>query len=132
MSLRRRLFPFLYQRPERSIVQVVYVGYPAYALQSPLKTTQEDSLTVGLSPREVVFDDLLCRIQDDSTIKRRRVLQAYSWEVLRPVEHIGRRELGYDRCQYFRMSPVVNAGGFFEQETDRVDPIQRRVLYFSD
>jgi len=33
MSLRRRLFSFLHQRPERSIVQVVYMGCPACALQ---------------------------------------------------------------------------------------------------
>ena len=33
MSLRRRLFPFLHQRPECGIVQVVYVGYPACSLQ---------------------------------------------------------------------------------------------------
>ena len=97
MSLRRRLFPFLHQRPERSVVQVVYVGCPAYTLQFPWKRLEGEGLTVSLPPREVVSDGLLCRIQDDSTIKRRRVLQAHSWEMLRPVEHVGRRELGDDR-----------------------------------
>ena len=90
--------------------------------------TQRGVLTVGLPPREIVSDSLLRRIQDDPTIKRRRVLQAHSWEMLCPVEHIGSRELGYDRRQYFRMSSVINVGGSFEQKADRGDALQLRMF----
>ena len=47
--------------------------------------------------------------------------------MLCPVEHIGRGELGYDRCQYLRMSSLVNAGGSFEQKADRVNAVQLRI-----
>ena len=99
---------------------------------TPWHQLEGEVLTVGLSPREVVSDHLFCRIQDDSPIKRRRILQAHSRKMLCPVEHVGRRELRHNRRQYFRMPPVVNAGGFFKQEADRVNALQPRVLYFSE
>jgi len=132
MSLRCRLFPFLHQRPERSIVQVVYVGYTTCSLQFPWHQLEGAVLTVGLSPREVVSDGLFCRIQDDSPIKRRRILQVHSREMFRPVEYVGRRKLGYDRRQYLRMSSVVNTGRFFKQKTNHVNALQPRMFYFLD
>lgn len=68
MSLCRRLFSLLHQRPERSVIQVVYVGY-TYVLQFPWKQLEREVLTVDLSPRKIVSDDVLSRIQDDPTIK---------------------------------------------------------------
>ena len=95
----------------------------------PLETTKGGRvLTVGLPPREIVSDGLLRRIQNDPTIKRRRVLQAHFREMLRPVEHVGRCKLGYDRCQYFRMSSVINAGRSFEQKADRGKALQLRMF----
>lgn len=81
----------------------------------------EKVLTVCLSPREVVSNHLLRRIQDNPPIKRRWVLQGHSREMFRPIEHVGRRKMGYDHRQYFRVSPVVCAGRFFEQEADCIN-----------
>lgn len=130
MSLRRRLFTLLHQGPECGIVQVVYMGYTTYVLQSHA-IREKGVLTINLPPREVVSDDLLCGVQDDPTVERRRVHQAHSREIFRPVEHIGRCKLGYNRCQYLRMSPVVNTGRFFKQETDRMRAPQRQLFHFS-
>lgn len=50
----------------------------------------------------------------------------------RPIEHIGRRKLGYGSRHYFCVSPVVDASRFFEQEADRIDAVQLRVLHLPD
>ena len=130
MSLRRRLLACLNQRPKRSIVQVVYVGYPG-TTSNVREENEKQVLTVSLPPREVVSDQLLCRIQDGSSIKRRRVFQAHSWEMFCPVKHIGRRKLGHNSRQYFCVSPVVNAGRFSKQKADPTNGLQLRALHSS-
>ena len=94
----------------------------AIRVRSPTPQGQHKKrvLTVGLPPREVISDHLLCRIQDNPSVERRRVLQAHSWEMFCPVEHIRRRKLGHDGRQYFRLSSVAKAGRFFEQEAGRI------------
>lgn len=96
-----------------------------WAIRSPVLWEQcrEQVLTVSLPPREIVSDELLRRIQDNPPVKGWGILQAHSWEMFRPVEHIGRRELGYDRRQYFGVPPVTNTARFLEQEAGGVDAL---------
>ena len=107
-------------------------GLSGYALQLLREQDKERVLTVDLPPREVVLDRLLGRIQDDSSVKRWRILQADPWEMFCPVEHVRGCKLGYNGRQYFCLSSVVNAGRFFEQEAGRVKALQLLVLDFSD
>lgn len=73
---------------------------------------------VDLSPSKVIAYGSFVWIQNDATVKRRRVSHRCVRKVFRPVEYIARSKIGRESRQYFGLPPVIQVRGSSEQKAE--------------